>query len=63
MFFDLYFLLKYGSQLEQDTFAGRSADFSWFVIFTCLSSSVGQRKIKRDDTWRSKLERFRKFLT
>lgn len=56
MLFDLYFLFTYGSQLEQGTFAGRSADFAWFVIFTCLSSSVGQRKIKRDSTWRSKLD-------
>ncbi|KAF9392020.1 Derlin 1 [Podila verticillata] len=40
MLFDLYFLFTYGSQLEQGTFAGRSADFAWFVIFTCLSSSV-----------------------
>lgn len=63
MLFDLYFLFTYGSQLEQGTFAGRSADFAWFVIFTCLSSSVGQRKINRDSTRRSKLERFRKFLT
>ncbi|KAF9337919.1 hypothetical protein BG006_001497 [Podila minutissima] len=40
MLFDLYFLFTYGSQLEQSTFAGRSADFAWFIIFTCLSSSV-----------------------
>ncbi|KAG0029743.1 Derlin 1 [Podila clonocystis] len=40
MLFDLYFLFTYGSQLEQSTFAGRSADFAWFVIFTCLSSAV-----------------------
>ncbi|KAG0271082.1 hypothetical protein BGZ95_001179 [Linnemannia exigua] len=38
--FDLYFLFTYGSQLENETFAGRSADFAWFVIFTCLVSSI-----------------------
>ncbi|KAF9585618.1 Derlin 1 [Lunasporangiospora selenospora] len=41
MLFDLYFLFNYGSQLETATFAGRTADFAWFVIFTCLSSTVG----------------------
>ncbi|GJJ71903.1 hypothetical protein EMPS_04260 [Entomortierella parvispora] len=38
--FDLYFLFTYGSQLETTTFAGRSADFAWFIIFTCLSSGI-----------------------
>ncbi|KAG0341815.1 Derlin 1 [Podila humilis] len=40
MLFDLYFMFTYGSQLEKDTFAGRSADFAWYIIFTCLTSSV-----------------------
>ncbi|KAG0050358.1 Derlin 1 [Gryganskiella cystojenkinii] len=38
--FDIYFLFTYGSQLEETTFAGRSADFAWFIIFTCLTSGV-----------------------
>ncbi|KAG0372709.1 hypothetical protein BGX24_012684 [Mortierella sp. AD032] len=38
--FDLYFMFTYGSQLETATFAGRSADYAWFVIFTSLFSSV-----------------------
>ncbi|KAF9360573.1 Derlin 1 [Mortierella sp. AD094] len=40
MLFDLYFLFTYGSQLEASTFAGRSADFAWFIIFTSITSSV-----------------------
>ncbi|KAF9146200.1 Derlin 1 [Linnemannia schmuckeri] len=40
MLFDLYFLFTYGSQLENSTFAGRSADFAWFIIFTSIFSSI-----------------------
>ncbi|KAG0281006.1 Derlin 1 [Linnemannia gamsii] len=38
--FDLYFLYTYGTQLENSTYAGRSADFAWFIIFTSISSSI-----------------------
>ncbi|KAF9099439.1 Derlin 1 [Mortierella sp. AM989] len=40
MLFDLYFLFTYGSQLESSTFAGRSADFAWFILFTSFVSSI-----------------------
>ncbi|KAF9431400.1 Derlin 1 [Entomortierella beljakovae] len=38
MLFDLYFLFTYGSQLESTTFAGKTADFAWFILFTSLTS-------------------------
>ncbi|KAG0015061.1 Derlin 1 [Podila clonocystis] len=38
--FDMLFLHSYGSQLESSTFAGRPADFAWFLLFTCLTTSV-----------------------
>ncbi|KAF9188150.1 hypothetical protein BGZ51_000711 [Haplosporangium sp. Z 767] len=40
MLFDLYFLYTYGSQLERSTFAGRSADFAWFVLFSSITSAA-----------------------
>ncbi|KAG0257817.1 hypothetical protein BG011_003746 [Mortierella polycephala] len=40
MLFDLYFLYTYGSQLESSTFAGRSADFAWFVLFSSFISTI-----------------------
>ncbi|KAF9421194.1 hypothetical protein BGZ94_008924 [Podila epigama] len=40
MLFDLYFLFTYGSQLEESTFAGRTADFAWYILFTCLCSAI-----------------------
>ncbi|KAI1298881.1 Derlin 1 [Mortierella claussenii] len=40
MLFDVYFLYTYGSQLEASTFAGRSADFAWFILFTSIVSCV-----------------------
>ncbi|KAG0305133.1 Derlin 1 [Dissophora globulifera] len=39
MLFDLYFLFTYGVQLESTTYAGRSADFAWFIIFTSFTSA------------------------
>ncbi|KAF9911155.1 hypothetical protein BX616_010666 [Lobosporangium transversale] len=41
MLFDLYFLYTYGIQLETTTFAGRSADFAWFILFTSIISTIG----------------------
>ncbi|KAF9901177.1 Derlin 1 [Linnemannia zychae] len=46
MLFDLYFLFTYGSQLETSTFAGRSADFAWFVIFTSIFSGIVAHYLK-----------------
>ncbi|KAI7825744.1 Der1-like family-domain-containing protein [Gamsiella multidivaricata] len=40
MLFDLYFMYTYGSQLETTTFAGRTADYAWFVIFTSLVTAA-----------------------
>ncbi|KAF9996729.1 Derlin 1 [Entomortierella chlamydospora] len=40
MLFDLYFIFTYGSQLEESTFAGRSADFAWFIMFTSIASTI-----------------------
>ncbi|KAF8924172.1 hypothetical protein BGZ58_002082, partial [Dissophora ornata] len=40
MLFDLYFLYTYGTQLEASTYAGRPADFAWFVLFTSLVSAA-----------------------
>ncbi|KAK3820095.1 MAG: Der1-like family-domain-containing protein [Benniella sp.] len=39
LLFDLYFLYTYGSQLETSTFSERSADFAWFILFTCFVSA------------------------
>ncbi|KAG0082698.1 Derlin 1 [Podila epicladia] len=36
----MLFLHSYGSQLESSTFAERPADFAWFLLFTCLTTSV-----------------------
>ncbi|KAG0235350.1 Derlin 1 [Actinomortierella wolfii] len=38
--FDLYLLYTYGSELEETTFGGRTADYVWCIIFTCITSAI-----------------------
>ncbi|KAF9165391.1 Derlin 1 [Actinomortierella ambigua] len=37
---DMYFLFNYGCELEQTTFAARTADFVWCIIFTSITSAT-----------------------
>ncbi|KAF9977141.1 hypothetical protein BGZ73_006908 [Actinomortierella ambigua] len=37
---DMYFLFTYGAELEQTTYAGRTADFVWCIIFTNITSAI-----------------------